>query len=52
MKSVCVLLVLLQAQKRFIRSARDLGFAIAKNKLSMVYGGGSKGLMGVVQMQP
>ena len=49
MKSVCVFAGSASGTKEiYSESARDLGFAIAKNKLSMVYGGGSKGLMGVV----
>ena len=42
-----VLLVLLRA-KSFIQKVLATWVAIAKNKLSIVYGGGSKGLMGVV----
>ena len=49
MKSVCVFAGSASGTEEiYSESARDLGFAIAKNKLSMVYGGGSKGLMGVV----
>ena len=49
MKSVCVFAGSASGTKEiYSESARELGFAIAKNKLSMVYGGGSKGLMGVV----
>tara|TARA_B100001769_G_scaffold201149_1_gene160975 strand:+ start:1998 stop:2564 length:567 start_codon:yes stop_codon:yes gene_type:complete len=36
------------SKKIYEESAKELGFEIANRDLSMVYGGGSKGLMGVV----
>ena len=49
MKSICVFAGSAQGSKDFYsRSARDLGLEIATREYSMVYGGGSKGLMGVV----
>ena len=49
MKSICVFVGSAQGSKdSYSRSAKDLGLEIAKRNFSMVYGGGSKGLMGVV----
>jgi len=49
MKSICVFAGSAQGSKdSYSRSAKDLGLEIAKRNFSMVYGGGSKGLMGVV----
>ena len=49
MKSICVFAGSAQGSKdSYSRSARDLGLEIATREYSMVYGGGSKGLMGVV----
>lgn len=49
MKSICVFAGSAQGSKdSYSRSAKDLGLEIAKREYSMVYGGGSKGLMGVV----
>jgi uncharacterized protein (TIGR00730 family) len=49
MKSICVFAGSAQGSKdSYSRSAKDLGTEIATREYSMVYGGGSKGLMGVV----
>tara|TARA_B100000927_G_C16381547_1_gene435627 strand:- start:101 stop:682 length:582 start_codon:yes stop_codon:yes gene_type:complete len=49
MKSICVFAGSAQGSKdSYSRSAKDLGLEIAKRNFSMVYGGGSKGLMGIV----
>jgi len=49
MKSICVFAGSAQGSKdSYSRSAKDLGLEIAKRKFTMVYGGGSKGLMGIV----
>tara|TARA_X000000368_G_scaffold190943_1_gene150543 strand:+ start:484 stop:1065 length:582 start_codon:yes stop_codon:yes gene_type:complete len=49
MKSICVFAGSAQGSKdSYSRSAKDLGLEIATREYSMVYGGGSKGLMGVV----
>lgn len=49
MKSICVFAGSAQGSKdSYSRSAKDLGLEIAKREYSMVYGGGSKGLMGIV----
>lgn len=49
MKSICVFAGSAQGSKdSYSRSAKDLGLEIAKREYSMVYGGGSEGLMGVV----
>ena len=49
MKSICVFAGSAQGSKdSYSRSAKDLGLEIAAREYSMVYGGGSKGLMGVV----
>ena len=49
MKSICVFAGSAQGSKdSYSRSAKDLGLEIAIREYSMVYGGGSKGLMGVV----
>ena len=49
MKSICVFAGFAQGSKdSYSRSAKDLGLEIATREYSMVYGGGSKGLMGVV----
>ena len=49
MKSICVFAGSAKGSKdSYSRSAKDLGLEIAKRNFSMVYGGGSKGLMGVV----
>ena len=49
MKSICVFAGSAQGSKdSYSRSAKDLGLEIAKRSFSMVYGGGSKGLMGIV----
>ena len=49
MKSICVFAGSAQGTKAsYSKSAIDLGQEIAKRNYKMVYGGGSKGLMGVV----
>tara|TARA_Y100000766_G_C18841447_1_gene573325 strand:+ start:670 stop:1251 length:582 start_codon:yes stop_codon:yes gene_type:complete len=49
MKSICVFAGSAQGTKAsYSKSALDLGQEIAKRSYTMVYGGGSKGLMGVV----
>ena len=49
MKSICVFAGSAQGTKgSYSKSAIDLGQEIAKRSYTMVYGGGSKGLMGVV----
>jgi uncharacterized protein (TIGR00730 family) len=49
MKSICVFAGSASGSKTvYAENAKDLGCEIAKRNLSMVYGGGSKGLMGVV----
>ena len=49
MKSICVFAGSAQGTKAsYAKSAIDLGQEIAKRSYTMVYGGGSKGLMGVV----
>ena len=49
MKSICVFAGSAQGTKAsYSKSAIDLGQEIAKRSYAMVYGGGSKGLMGVV----
>ena len=49
MKSICVFAGSAQGTKAsYSKSAIDLGQEIAKRSYKMVYGGGSKGLMGVV----
>ena len=49
MKSICVFAGSAQGSKAsYSKSAIDLGQEIAKRSYRMVYGGGSKGLMGVV----
>ena len=49
MKSICVFAGSAQGSKTsYSKSAIDLGQEIAKRSYTMVYGGGSKGLMGVV----
>ena len=49
MKSICVFAGSAQGTKTsYSKSAMDLGQEIAKRSYTMVYGGGSKGLMGVV----
>lgn len=49
MKSICVFAGSAQGTKTsYSKSAIDLGQEIAKRSFTMVYGGGSKGLMGVV----
>jgi|TARA_B100001121_G_C18508267_1_gene535369 hypothetical protein len=49
MKSICVFAGSAQGSKAsYSKSAIDLGQEIAKRSYTMVYGGGSKGLMGVV----
>ena len=49
MKSICVFAGSAKgARESYSKSAQDLGLAIAKREFSMVYGGGSKGLMGIV----
>jgi uncharacterized protein (TIGR00730 family) len=49
MKSICVFAGSAQGTKAsYSKSAIDLGQEIAKRSYTMVYGGGSKGLMGVV----
>ena len=49
MKSICVFAGSAQGSKAsYSKSAIDLGQEIAKRSYSMVYGGGSKGLMGLV----
>ena len=48
MKSICVYAGSASGNKiEYTDKAKELGHAIAKNGFSMVYGGGSKGLMGV-----
>ena len=48
MKSICVFAGSASGSKTvYAENAQDLGSEIAKRNLSMVYGGGSKGLMGV-----
>ena len=49
MKSICVFAGSANGSNEiYSLRAKDLGLEIAKRDLSMVYGGGSKGLMGVV----
>ena len=49
MKSICVFAGSAQGTKAsYAKSAIDLGQEIAKRSYTMVYGGGSKGLMGIV----
>lgn len=49
MKSICVFAGSAQGTKAsYSKSAIDLGQEIAKRSYTMIYGGGSKGLMGVV----
>ena len=49
MKSICVFAGSANGSKEvYSQKAKDLGLEIAKRNLNMVYGGGSKGLMGVV----
>ena len=49
MKSICVFAGSAQGTKAsYSKSAIDLGQEIAKRSYTMVYGGGSKGLMGIV----
>ena len=49
MKSICVFAGSAQGSKAsYSKSAIDLGQEIAKRSYTMVYGGGSKGLMGVI----
>ena len=49
MKSICVFAGSAQGSKdSYSRSAKNLGLEIVKREYSMVYGGGSRGLMGVV----
>ena len=49
MKSICVFAGSANGSNEiYSQRAKDLGLEIAKRDLSMVYGGGSKGLMGVV----
>ena len=49
MKSICVFAGSAQGSKdSYSRSTKDLGLEIATREYSMVYGGGSKGLMGIV----
>ena len=48
MKSICVYAGSASGNKtKYTESAKQLGYAIADKKFSMVYGGGSNGLMGV-----
>ena len=48
MKSICVYAGSAEGNKyEYTEKAQELGHAIAENGYSMVYGGGSKGLMGV-----
>ena len=49
MKSICVFAGSAKGvRESYSKSAKDLGLEIAKREFSMVYGGGSKGLMGIV----
>ena len=49
MKSICVFAGSAKGvRESYTKSAKDLGLEIAKREFSMVYGGGSKGLMGIV----
>ena len=49
MKSICVFAGSAKGvRKSYSKSAKDLGLEIANREFSMVYGGGSKGLMGIV----
>ena len=49
MKSICVFAGSAKGMKEsYSTRAKELGLEIAKRNYSMVYGGGSKGLMGVV----
>ena len=49
MKSICVFAGSAKGvRESYSKNAKDLGLEIAKRKFSMVYGGGSKGLMGIV----
>tara|TARA_Y100000768_G_scaffold54018_1_gene35628 strand:+ start:318 stop:899 length:582 start_codon:yes stop_codon:yes gene_type:complete len=49
MKSICVFAGSANGSKEvYSQKAKDLGSEIAKRNLTMVYGGGSKGLMGAV----
>ena len=49
MKSICVFAGSAKGvRESYSKSAKDLGLEIARREFSMVYGGGSNGLMGVV----
>ena len=49
MKSICVFAGSAKGvRESYSRRAKDLGLEIAKREFSMVYGGGSNGLMGIV----
>ena len=49
MKSICVFAGSEKGMREsYSKSAKDLGLEIANREFSMVYGGGSKGLMGIV----
>ena len=49
MKSICVFAGSEKGKREsYSKSAKDLGLEIADREFSMVYGGGSKGLMGIV----
>ena len=49
MKSICVFAGSAKGvRESYSKSAKDLGLEIANREFSMVYGGGSKGLMGIV----
>ena len=49
MKSICVFAGSEKGMREsYSKSAKDLGLEIADREFSMVYGGGSKGLMGIV----
>ena len=49
MKSICVFAGSAKGvRESYSKNAKDLGLEIAKREFSMVYGGGSNGLMGIV----
>ena len=49
MKSICVFAGSAKGvRESYSKSAKDLGLEIANREFSMVYGGGSNGLMGIV----
>ena len=48
MKNICVYCSTNDVDKKYVEATKQLGALIAKNNFNLVWGGGNKGLMGVV----